>query len=94
MSAECNKWTLMTEMPPELRDGRDVIVGWDVATVWMVRNAHYDDGSQWEFQGSGSRDEASGWWSYVNSVFQDKLEGTHEPTHYLEMPEVPTRGEN
>lgn len=70
--------------------GEEVIVGFDIATVWIVRSAFWDDGDLWEVQGFDSQGELRGWWSYDNSVGQSKLEGLYEPTYWLmETPAPP-----
>lgn len=83
------------------KDGTEIIVGYDFATVWIAHVAFYgtgllicDDGSEyelWREQGHGTQQEAEGWWSYVeNSVSQHKLEGHNAPTHWLPLPEIPS----
>ena len=79
-----SKWKPIETAP---KDGEEVLVGVDVATVWITRAAAWCNGELWEDQGFSCRDEASGWWSYCNSVGQEKLEGLYQPTHWAEMPE-------
>lgn len=66
------------------KDGTEVIVGVDIASVWITRGAFY--------VAPGERDtpDSVGWWSYKHSVTQEKLEGMYEPTHWLPMPETPS----
>ena len=71
------------------KDGAEVIVGVDIATVWITRGAAWSDGEYWEMQGFAVQDEAIGWWSYCNSVSQERLEGIYAPTHWLLMPDPP-----
>lgn len=83
------------------KDGTDILVGYDFAAVWIVHVAFWSEGTctaadgsvveLWRDQGFDSEDEATGWWSYTwGSVSQDKLEGSHAPTHWMALPEPPT----
>lgn len=72
------------------KDGTTVIVGFDIASVWIVRSACWDDGQGWDSTGFDSLDEARGWWSYCNSVSSEKLEGIYEPTHWMPLPPAPS----
>ena len=76
-----NGWRPIETAP---KDGREVIVGVDIASVWITRGAFY--------VAPGERDtpDSVGWWSYKHSVTQQKLEGIYEPTHWLPMPETPS----
>jgi hypothetical protein len=90
MQDEKVEWRRLKDAPPEILDGRDVIVAVDIATVWVVRLAWWRDGEFWEEQKFTSQEEARGWWSYIHSVTQEKLEGMFEPTHYLSgAPKLP-----
>ena len=73
----------------EQRDGTEIIVGVDIATVWIVRSASWSNGDMWQQQDFENVEEARGWWSYSNSVNQDKLEGIFEPTHWIPCPPPP-----
>lgn len=67
------------------KDGSDVLVYIDVATVGVVHVAWWenDEIDQWEEQGFDSKDEAIGWWSYtLGSVGQEKLDGYRSPSHW------------
>lgn len=68
------------------KDGTDIIVGFDAATVWVAHIA-------WWRREEDHPDfvlEDVGWWSYVRgSVSQEKLDGHREPTHWIPLPEVP-----
>lgn len=77
--------TLWREIKDAPLDDEEIIVGWDSATVWITRGAFYCDGADWMHQDFDSQEEARGWWSYRNSVSQEKV----EPTHWLPMPEPP-----
>lgn len=64
------------------KDGSDVLVAYDLASVIIVHVAYWDDDEHdlWQEQGFASKAEKVGWWSYVNSsVSQDKLDGIHAP---------------
>lgn len=78
------EWKPISSAP---MDGEEVLTLCRIAGVWIVRSAAWCDGELRDDQGFSSREEASGWWSYCNSVGQDKLEGLYEPTHWAEMPE-------
>jgi hypothetical protein len=72
------------------KDGRYLIVGVDIATVWIVRSAWYRGPEVIEQQPETFDESDIGWWSYIHSVTQEKLEGIYEPTHWLcEVGETP-----
>lgn len=75
------------------KDGTEIIVGFDFATVWIVHLAFWRDGAELEAQGVGDwRSEDTGWWSYVlGSVTQEQLDGSRTPTHWMPCPRIPTR---
>lgn len=79
-----SKWLPIESAP---KDGTEVLVGVDIACTWITRGAFYDDGSLWDICGGESIDDAIGWWSYCNSVSQERLEGIYAPTHWAPMPE-------
>jgi hypothetical protein len=67
------------------RDGTHILLGVDIATVWIVRNGRYD-----KCEHSTPYDpNDEGWWCYRHSVTQEKLEGIYEPTHWMPMPDEP-----
>lgn len=70
-------------------NGDDVLVAVNIATAVVVRCASWSNGALWDLQGEKSQADGRGWWSYCNSVGQDKLEGIYEPTHWAPMPELP-----
>jgi hypothetical protein len=74
------------------KDGTEIIVGNDQATVWITRGSWWSDGEHWATQGYDKQEEAAGWWSYANSVGQDKLNDYRQPTHWLPMPTPPQKG--
>lgn len=79
-------WRPISEAP---RDGTDVIVGFDCATVWIVHVAWYRSGDE------PYTDEPfeQGWWSYVRgSVSQELLDGHRTPTHWMPLPPAPGEG--
>jgi len=82
-------WQMIETAP---KDGRLLIVGWDSASVWIVRAAWWrspEDVEQMRACGSDASADDVGWWSYIHSVTQEKLEGSSEPTHWLAMPPAP-----
>ena len=70
----------MLWMPIETapRDGSDVIVGYEVASTWIVRSAWWRDEDEDEDDG-----DPAGWWSYRSSVTQEMLDDDRQPTHWL-----------
>lgn len=66
------------------KDGTEVIVGVDVASVWIARNARFVRAEEWMHR---EPEDTDGWWAYKNSVSQEQLEGIYEPTHFLPMPD-------
>jgi hypothetical protein len=69
------------------KDGTDIIVGFDFATVWIVHVAW------WRAEGIENGCESPddiGWWSYVRHITQEKLDGYHTPTHWISLPPPPT----
>jgi hypothetical protein len=70
------------------KDGTEVIVGVDIASVWITRGAFY------VAPGERDSDDSVGWWSYKHSVTQEKLDDIYEPTHWLPMPETPSDRED
>lgn len=72
------------------KDGTEVIVGVDIATVWVTRGAWYRSAEEVKrIESLGWDADDVGWWSYKHSITQEKLEGIYEPTHWLPMPEPP-----
>lgn len=68
-------------------DGEEVIVGFDVATVWIVRSARFVRADEWC---PPEPDTVDGWWAYSNSVSQELLDGLYTPTHWMPLPTLPT----
>lgn len=73
------------------RDGTEVLVLLDCASVAVVHIAFYRSRKEWEESGQycggwDSLEEWEGWWSYTrSSVSQEKLEGDRLPTHWHPM---------
>lgn len=68
------------------KDGRNIIVGVDIASVWIVRAAFWTDD---DTRGDDEGPPEPGWWSYRNSVSQELLDGLYAPTHWIPMPYPP-----
>ena len=85
-----NEWQPIETAP---KDETDVIVGVDIADTWIVRSAWYRspeliaDHAEYDPENWDASDV--GWWSYRNSVSQEKLEGIYEPTHWIPLPSPP-----
>lgn len=73
------------------KDGSEVIVGVEIASVWITRGAFYDDGGCFDVVGAERLEDQVGWWSYENSVSQERLDGIYEPTHWIPMPAPPIK---
>jgi hypothetical protein len=77
------------------KDGTDVLVLLDCASVPVVHLAWWRSREEWELSGQycGGWDSAAeweGWWSYTqNSTTQEKLDGYRLPTHWMPMPTPP-----
>jgi hypothetical protein len=73
-------WKPMATLPPEFKDGREVIVGFDVATVWITRSAWWrkPEDNPAEFDA-----DDEGWWSARHSVTSERLDEYMTPTHWL-----------
>lgn len=77
------------------RDGTEVLVYFDCATVPIVHIAWCNDAKDWADFSSysdafDSLEEYEGWWSYVSgSVSFEKLSGYREPTHWMPLPALP-----
>jgi hypothetical protein len=84
MSWIMSEWQPIESAP---KDGTDIIVGFDFATVWIVHVAWYRNEG---IENGCESPEDVGWWSYVrHSVTQEKLEGHYTPTHWIRLPKVP-----
>ncbi len=77
------------------KDGTDVLVYHDSATVPIVHIAFYRSEDEWKRSGEfcggwDSLEDWEGWWSYtLHSVTQEKLVGHRAPTHWMPLPELP-----
>ncbi len=78
-----SKWMPIETAP---KDGSEVLLGVEIASVWITRGGFYDDGYMFDVVGSEKPEDVIGWWSYENSVSQERLEGIYEPTHWAPMP--------
>lgn len=92
-----SEWQSIDTAP---RDGTDIIVGFDAATVWVVHVAWWDDGlrgmdEMYDADGNQIPNPSDiGWWSYVlHSVTQEKLDDYRTPTHWIQLPTVPSEFE-
>jgi len=82
-----NEWQPIETAP---KNGTEIIVGYDSATVWICHVAWWLVWETWmdDVPESFSKDEL-GWWSYVeNSVTQHYL--GDKPTHWIPLPKQPT----
>ena len=81
------------------KDGTDVIVFYELACTWCAHIAFYRPAEDYclqiaEIEAEPGEEpetveEFTGWWSYIaSSVTQTKLEGVHEPTHFIPLPEL------
>ncbi len=67
------------------KDGTDILVAYEFASVWIAHIAWYRSREGWE---DDWKPEHEGWWSYIeNSVSQHKLEGFNAPTHWMPFKE-------
>lgn len=79
---EVNMWKTIETAP---KDGTEILVYYDFATVPIAHVAFYRD---WEADESlrycGWTKEDTGWWCYPeNSIGQIKLEAYNTPTHWM-----------
>lgn len=79
--SESSQWLPIEGAP---KDGTEVFVGVDIAGTWVSRGARFVHAHEWV---PGDDGDTDGWWSFRNSVSQEKLEGIYAPTHYCPMPE-------
>jgi hypothetical protein len=74
------------------KDGSDIIVGFDAASVWVVHVAWWNGADQPGFAENGGTEADIGWWSYTRgSVTQEQLDGHRAPTHWIPLPDTPAR---
>lgn len=86
----CNKWQPIESAP---KDGTEILLGKDIASVWIVRNGRWVNWRDWCPAPTEPGEQVDGWWCYRNSVAQEMLEGIYEPTHWMPLPEPPSEGE-
>ena len=73
------------------KDGTEILVYKDMATVPVIHIAWYRNKEEWEASGQycggwDTLEEWEGWWSYTEgSVSQSKI----EPTHWMPLMELP-----
>ena len=85
-------WRTMESAP---KDGTEVLVYKDVASVPVVHIAWYRSEEEWNESGQhcggwDTLEEWLGWWSYTrNSVTQERLDGWAEPSHWRPLPSPP-----
>lgn len=85
---ERRKWQPIKTAP---RDGSDILVYLECATVPIVHIAFYRSAEEWEKSGKycggfDGIDDWLGWWSYtINSVGQQRI----LPTHWMPLPKPP-----
>lgn len=83
------EWLDMRDAP---KDGTEIIVLINSATVPIVRSAWWDDGmdgydeADLKELGLTNKEGQIGWWSYRHSVTQEKLEGYDLPVGWMHMP--------
>lgn len=72
------------------KDGADILIGFDSASVWVVHVAWWRDSSDEGFSECGFDQSDVGWWSYVKgAVTQEQLNGYRTPTHWMPLPPPP-----
>lgn len=70
------------------KDGTDILVAFDCATVWIAHIAWYRDGG---IENGVKGPDDIGWWSYTRgSVTQEKLNDYRTPTHWMPLPALRT----
>lgn len=83
-------WASWLPIETAPKDGTDIIIGFDSASVWIVHVAWWRELEDWMRDDSQWSEEDVGWWSYTNhSVTQEKLEGHRTPTHWMPLPSLP-----
>jgi hypothetical protein len=70
------------------KDGSEILVLFDSATVEVVRLCWWNDGSAEQNRGIADP-EAIGWWSYRHSVTQEQLTWLKNPIAWMPMPDFP-----
>lgn len=80
------------------KDGTEILVWFDFATVPIVHIAWYRSKDAYEAEGQycdfGTLEDWEGWWTYPeHSVTQKKLDGNYSPTHWMHLPAAPAKEE-
>lgn len=82
----CSTWQPIATAP---KDGTDIIVGYDFASLWIVHVAFWNDEDCYGDK-LPANDEKIGWWSYIeHSVTQTLLTDFNTPTHWIPLPMLP-----
>ena len=68
------------------RDGTEILLYKDIATIGIVRNGRWVKQTDWSDQDNEFPD---GWWCYTNCISQEMLEGIYLPTHWTPLPQPP-----
>lgn len=69
------------------KDDEHILILFDSASVWVVRLCWWNDGSM-ERNGGDADPSSVGWWSYIHSVTQEKIEWM-TPLGWMPMPPFP-----
>lgn len=81
-----DQWRPIATAP---RDGTDVLVYVEFASVEIVHLAYYNSKEDWEYAGKEcspedcTEDEYVGWWYFISGHSQEKIEECFEPTHWM-----------
>ena len=95
---EAARWQPIETAP---RDGTEVLVLLNVASVDVAHIAWFNSEEEWERSGQycaspgETKEEYIGWWSYTRgSVTQEKLGEYRTPTHWMPLPAPPKEAHN
>ena len=78
------------------KDGTAVLAYLDWAGTDFVCVAWFRSEQDWQDSGQYCASEGEtmadwiGWWTYISTVSQERLEGWRTPTHWMPMPEDPS----
>lgn len=80
----CSAWLDMATAP---KDDTEILILFDSATVDIVRLCWWNDGVGCDFEPDP---ESKGWWSYIHSVTQEKINTTLlKPLGWMPHPSRP-----